>query len=269
MKKIIIGLIVTIVLLVAIDFAAASAAEYQVSTRMREQLSLPDDPAVKINGFPFLAQAVAGDYRKVDVSADRVVVGQLKEVGVRAELYHVRVPFGQVLSGTPSIHVDDAQGSLLITKDDLIKQFPGVTKLTVQPIDYGALDGALQDSANAAPGSTVTGFTPDQAVRLIGTMSVLGQKMDVSVIAVLQLAGRQIQISPRDIRVGSGAAAAKLPQVMQTGLRSLFTVRIDPGTLPFAVTPTTLQAVDNGLLISGVAHDLVISSGPTAARAEK
>jgi len=120
----------------------------------------------------------------------------------------------------------------------------------------------------AAAGSTVTGIVPDQAVRLVGTMSVLGQKMDVSVIAVLQLAGRQIQISPRDIRVGSGAAATKLPQVVQTGLRSLFTVRIDPGTLPFAVTPTTLQAVDNGLLISGVAHDLVISSGPTTARAE-
>ncbi|MDT7637383.1 MAG: hypothetical protein QOC83_1671, partial [Pseudonocardiales bacterium] len=34
MKKIIIGLIVAIVLLVAVDFAAASAAEYQVSTRM-------------------------------------------------------------------------------------------------------------------------------------------------------------------------------------------------------------------------------------------
>lgn len=268
MKKIIIGLIVAIVLLVAIDFAAASAAEYQVSTRMREQLALPDDPAVKINGFPFLAQALAGDYKKVDVSADRLTVGQLRDVGVRAELYHVRVPFGQVLSGTPSIHVDDAQGSLLITKDDLMKQLPGVTKLSISSVDYGALDVALQDKADATPGSSLTGMSPDQAVRLVGTTTVLGRPVTVSVIAALQLSGRQIQISPRDIRVGTGSDAARLPQVVQTGLRGMFTVRVDPGTLPFAVTPTTLQAVDNGLLISGVAHDLVISSGPTSARAE-
>ena len=267
MKRIVIGLIVAIVLLVALDFAAASAAEYQVSSKVRQQLALPDDPSVKINGFPFLAQALAGDYKKVDVSADRLTVGEMHEVGVRAELYHVRVTLREILTGSPSIRVDDAQGSVLITRDDLIKQLPGVTKLTIGPIDRGALDGALADSANAAPGSSVTGISPDQAVRMVASTSVLGQKVDVSVIAVLQLAGRQIQISPRDIRVGSGADATRLPQVVQTGLRSMFTVRIDPGVLPFSVTPTSLQAVDNGLLISGVAHDLVISPGVSSASA--
>ncbi|HEX4247519.1 MAG TPA: DUF2993 domain-containing protein [Pseudonocardia sp.] len=257
-----------IVLLVAVDFAAASAAEYQVSNRMREQLALPDDPAVKINGFPFLAQAIAGDYKKVDVSADRLTVGQLHEVGVRAELYHVRVPFQEVLSGSPTIHVDNAQGSVLITNTDLVKQLSGVTKLNISAVDYGALDVALQDKADATPGSSLTGISPDQAVRLVATTSVLGRQMNVTVIAALQLSGRQIQISPRDIRVGTGSDAARLPQVVQTGLRGLFTFRIDPGMLPFHVTPTRLQAVDNGLLITGVARDLVLNPSTTSMRAE-
>ncbi|MGQ0481233.1 MAG: hypothetical protein ACT4O0_09425, partial [Pseudonocardia sp.] len=51
---------------------------------------------------------------------------------------------------------------------------------------------------------------------------------------------------------------AALPRIMQSGLRQLFTLRIDPGTLPFGMTPTTLKAVDNALEVSGSGRDLVI-----------
>jgi hypothetical protein len=266
MKRIVIGLIVAIVLLVAVDFVAASAAEYQVSMKMREQLALPTDPAVKINGFPFLAQALSGDYKRVDVEAERLTVGPLHNVGVRAALYHVRVPFSQVISGSvDELKVDDAQGSVVITKEDLIKQMPMVSKLSIGPVDDGALAAALADSASAVPGSSVTGISPDSAVRMVATTSFLGQKMNVSVIAVMELAGRQVQISPRDIRLGSGPDGAKLPQVVQSALREMFTVRLDPGTLPFAVTPTRLRAVDDALEVSGVAHDVVVASPTSAA----
>lgn len=264
MKRIVIGLIVAIVLLVAVDFAAASAAEYQVSAKMRAQLALPDDPAVKINGFPFLVQAFAGDYKRVDVEADYLNVGAMNNVGVRAELYHVRVPFSQVIGGSVhNVHVDNAEGTVRITQVDLMKQMSQVTnisKLKISPVDDGALDAALADSGKAAPGSSVTGVNPDSAVRLAGVVTFLGQKMNVQVIAVLNLAGGQIQITPRDIRIGSGSDAAKLPQLVQTQLRKLFTVKIDPGLLPFAVTPTRLRAVPEALEISGVAQDVVLGA---------
>ncbi|WP_028938368.1 LmeA family phospholipid-binding protein [Pseudonocardia spinosispora] len=264
MKRIVIGLIVAIVLLVAVDFAAASAAEYQVSAKMREQLALPDDPAVKINGFPFLTQAFAGDYSRVDVEANYLAIGKMENLGIRTQLFHVRVPFSQVISGSVrSIRVDNAEGTVRIMKDDLMRQMSQVTpitKLTVSPVDDGALDAALADSGKATPGSSVTGINPDSAVRLGGVVSFLGQKMNVQVIAVLNLAGNQIQITPRDIRIGSGAEAAQLPQLVQTQLRKLFTVKVDPGVLPFSVTPTRLRAVPDALEISGVAHDVVLGS---------
>jgi hypothetical protein len=267
MKRIVIGLLVAIVLLVAVDFAAASAAEYRVSTTLRSQLALPVHPAVKIDGFPFLVQAVLGDYKQVEVRATDLTVGQLRDVEADATLYHVKVPLSDVLRG--EVHgatVESVQGSVQITKQDIATQMSRltrVTKLSIGPVDDGVLDAAFASSGQAVPGSSVTGIDPDTAVRMVGYTSVLGQQMQVSVIAVLQMQGRQIQVVPRDIRVGSGAQAAKLPSVVQAGLRSLFTMKIDPGKLPFDVTPTRLRAVGDGLEITGNAHNVVLGTPST------
>jgi hypothetical protein len=41
-------------------------------------------------------------------------------------------------------------------------------------------------------------------------------------------------------------------------LEELFTLRIDPGSLPLEVTPTELRAVNGSLEISGLAEDLTL-----------
>src|ERR1041384_1022558 len=68
-KFLIITVIVLGVLLVAADFALAAAGEYQIAQRMREKLQLSEDPAVRINGFPFTLQALRGDYQHVEIRA--------------------------------------------------------------------------------------------------------------------------------------------------------------------------------------------------------
>jgi hypothetical protein len=259
MRRIVITLIVAVALIVAVDFAAASAAEYQVSKQMRERLALPGDPDVRIDGFPFLLQAFFGDYKKVDVYAQKVTVGDLRNVGVHALLYHVRLPFREVLSGNvQGLSVDDVQGSILITKDDLARKLPGVTELHIETVNTDDIDKAKRNSDEATPESSMSGVDPDQAVRLIATLPVLGKKVKVTVLAVLQQTGQDIVISPRDIRVGSGAAATQLPRMAQIGLRQLFTLRLAPGTLPFGATPTMLKAVDNAVELTGSMRDLVI-----------
>jgi hypothetical protein len=181
----------------------------------------------------------------------------------------VRLPFRDVLRGNvQGLAVDDVQGSVLITKDDLTRKLPGVSELHIEPVDTSALDKAKQATDDATEESSVSGVDPDQAVRLIATTSVLGKKVKVTVLAVLQLTGKEIQIIPRDIRIGSGSAAAQLPRMAQIGLRQLFTVRLAPGMLPFGATPTMLKAVDNAVELTGSMRDLVIgapSAGPTAA----
>ena len=262
MKRMVIPVVIAVALLVALDFVAAAAAEYQVSTRLR---ALPSAPDGRSGGFPFLTQALAGDYRKVEVYAEKLDVGQLTDVGLTARLYHVRVPFRDVVAGSVTgFTVDDTQGSVLITKEELANLLPGVSRLRVEPVDETVLDEARQDAADATPGSSVSGVDPDQAVRLVATTSILGQEVNASVIAVLLLSGQEVQVVPRDIRVGTGADAAALPKAVQNGLRQLFTLRIEPGSLPFGITPTTLKAVDNALEVAGSARNLVVGD-PDAA----
>jgi hypothetical protein len=266
MKRIVITAVVVVAVLVGLDFAAAAVAEYQVSTRMQAQLSLPSEPDVRIGGFPFLLQAVAGDYRKVDVYAEKLDVGELTDLGMHALLYHVRVPLTDVLTGSVrGLRVDQAEGSVLVTKEDLANMLPGTKRLRVEPVNDFTLDEARQGADNAAPGSTLAGVDPDHAVRLVGTITVLGQPVTASVIAVLEMSGKEIQISPRDIRVGNGDAVNQLPRAVQNSLRQAFTLRIDPGRLPFGVTPTRLRALDNALELSGSTDGLVIGDPAAAA----
>ena len=128
------------------------------------------------------------------------------------------------------------------------------------------IDKARQNSADAAPGSTVSGLDPDRAVKLIATTTLAGKEVEATVIAALELSGQEIRVVPRDIRVGWGAAATRLPAVVQAQLRRMFTLRLQPGTLPFNATPTQLKAVDRALEISGSAQDVRIGDAGSDGR---
>ena len=261
MRRLVIALLVLIGVLLVADFGAAALAESAVSRQMRAQLALADDPSVRINGFPFLTQAVAGEYRSVDVDAQRISLGQLRELGVRAQLRDVEAPLPMLLgSGEKTLQVRAAEGTVRIPANDVQRLVPGVTKLRIETVDEGALERAIDDGADVSVGD----LDPDKAVRLVGTGSLLGQQAEIAVIAELQLADGQIRIVPRDIRLSTPGAPA-IPAAAQQTLQRLFTLRIDPGSLPLQVTPTKLRATPDGALeISGRARDLTLGGTSTA-----
>jgi len=262
MKRLLVVLVVLVGVLVAADFGAAAVAESAVSRQMREQIGLTTDPAVRINGFPFLTQALTGEYRSVDITADRIPVGQMKDLEVVARLRDVTAPLGELLgSGPKALHVAEADGTVRIPANDLERLLPGVDQLRIETIDDEALQRAVEEGGEAS----ITEIDPESAVRLAGTAQVLGQEVEISVIAELQLAQNgQIQIVPRDVRLGDADAPA-LPPIVQRGLSRLFTVRVDPGSLPLQVTPTELRASGGALEITGRATDLVLDGGAAAA----
>ncbi|HEY0638536.1 MAG TPA: DUF2993 domain-containing protein [Pseudonocardiaceae bacterium] len=244
LKKAAIVLVVLIGLLVAVDFGSAAAAEYQVSKRLRGNLDLPDDPAVRINGFPFLLQAFSGDYRDVDVAADRVTVARLRDIDVEATLHHVRVPFSDLVSGSAdTVRVDEVVGRVRVQAAELGK-LVNVDDLTVEPVT----DRDLPDNGDEP--------LPENAVKLTGTPEILGRRIKVTVVAGMELVGGQVQITPYRAKLDAG-----LPVEAEEAALRLFTTRLDPGQLPFTVTPTKVTADNGSLVVEGTARDVVINAG--------
>ena len=261
MRRLIIALLVLVGLFVAVDFGSAALAESAVSRQMREQIGLADDPSVRINGFPFLTQAIAGQYSSVDVSASRIRVGELQELNVAAQLRDVGAPLPMLLGpGPKTLVVREAEGTVRVPATDVERLVDGVEDLRIETIDDEALEQAVEDGGPAS----LTQIDPEQAARFGGTVTVLGQQIDVWLIAVLQLVNGQVQVEPRYIHLGGDDAPA-LPTFAQTTLQQLFTVRLNPGQLPLSVTPTDLRAVNGALEISGTAENLTLGAGALAA----
>jgi hypothetical protein len=256
MRRVVIGLLVLVGLLVAVDYGSAALAESAVSRQMREQIGLADDPSVRINGFPFLTQAVSGHYRSIDVDASRIHLGKLQELDVSAQLRDVTAPLPMILgSGPKSLRVREAEGTVLVSATDVQRLLPGIKDLRIDSLDDAALEQVVEDGG--AP--SLAQLDPDHAARFSGTATLLGQQEDVSVIAVLQLDAGQAEIIPQDIRLGDDQKP--LPQAAQRTLQQLFTVRIDPGSLPLQISPTALKAENGSLAISGKAQNLTLGAG--------
>ena len=262
MRRLVIALLALVGVLVVADFGAAALAESAVSRQMRTQLALADDPSVRINGFPFLTQAVAGKYGSVDVDAQRISLGQLRELGVRAQLRDVQAPLPMLLGpGEKTLLVRAAEGTVRIPANDVQRLLPGIEKLRIETLDEGALEKAVDDGADVS----IADLDPDEAVRLVGTSNLLGQSTEVTVIATLELVENRIRIVPQDIRL-AGTDTPTIPGPVRQSLQRLFTITIDPGTLPLQVAPTKLRATPDGALeISGRARDLTLGGTTVAA----
>src|SRR4051794_4239386 len=256
MRRLVIALLVLAGLLVAADFGSAALAESAVSREMRTQLGLADDPSVRINGFPFLTQAISGQYSSVDVDAKRITVGQLKELSVSAQLRDVQAPLSMLLgSGAKTLQVNEVEGTVQVPANDLERLVPDIADLRIETLDQNALDQVADTTDDPA----LAEMDPKNTVRLVGTGTFLGQKTEATVIAALELVDGQIRITPKNVQLGGDAA--KIPAALQRTLTQLFTVKIDPGKLPLRVTPTDVRA-QNGLLeVSGKARDLTLGPG--------
>lgn len=252
MRAVVITLLVLTGLVVAVDFGAAAAVEYKMSEQLRSELALAADPSVRINDFPFLPQAVSGSYSEIEMQAAGLTVGPLTDVGVEATLHDVTAPLAEVTSGMlGSARAAAVDGRVRIRDTDLGRAI-GIEDLRLQP----ASDEEVEESLGSA---AVSESDDDRraAVRMVATTDVTGQRGEIIVIGLLELADGVIRVTPTEIRFSTdGVGQDSLPALIREPLLAVLTTEVDPGGLPFTVTPTAVYVETGSLLVEGTAQDV-------------
>lgn len=242
-RKLIIAVLAVVALVVAADFAAAAAAEHMVATQLRQQAGLSRDPSVRITGFPFLTQALAGRYSAIEVRASGLSVQRLHDLGVEATLHDVDARLSQVSTGhLQSVRVAQVDGRVRITDSDL-GQAIGLDDLRIQQ-PPSATDSA---SGTRAP------------IQLVATTHFAGQPLEVVGIGVIELTGDLVRITINEVRsVRDGAGAVSLPPTLRHTLLTTLSTDVKPGNLPFAVTPTRVWVQTGSVVVEGRATDVTL-----------
>ncbi|GGP81159.1 LmeA family phospholipid-binding protein [Saccharothrix coeruleofusca] len=249
-RKLVVAVLVLGALLVAADFGLAAAGEYQVAQKMRDKLSLSEDPSVRINGFPFITQALAGDYRDIEISATGVPVrDQLRELEVRANLYHTRIALSDLLAGnTRGAKIDQVRGSVKINAADLNRLVNQVTPFTDM-----AIEPDTREDVPAQAGPTTA------AVKLSGNTTLAGRKLRVTAYGSVSLVGGLVEIAVSDVQLDD-TSLASLGDALGA-VRQALAVKIDPGVLPFTVTPTAVRVESGALTVEGTVDDIPLDQG--------
>ncbi|GLZ31445.1 hypothetical protein Lesp02_36330 [Lentzea sp. NBRC 105346] len=254
-KILIITLIVLGVLLVGADFALAAAGEYQIAQKMREKLQLKEDPSVRINGFPFILQAVRGDYRHIRIQATGVPVKDekndidIRDLDIEANLLHTRIPLSDLLAGrTGNAVIDQVDGSVKVKALDLNRFINGRTpfdKLSIEPDTRPA----VTTTAGEKPSSTAP-------VKLSGTAALAGKQVVVTAFGVVAVVDGQLQVSVEDVQLDDMSLAQLIP-----ALRDAMNIKVAPGALPFGVTPTAVQVESGAFTLHGTVENVPLDQG--------
>ena len=264
-KKIVIVLVVIVGVLVAADFGVAAAAEYQVSKKMRTELNLAADPSVDIHGFPFITQAIAGDYQDISINATGVPAkNTLRDLEVDADLHHVRVALSDLLSGSvQQLKVDEVDGQVQIKASD-VGRLLNIPDLTIDPVSLDTIYGVGADEKQQLQDQQ-TGSDPQTAgLVLTGSIDVAGEKTKVSVFGVIQLAGGDIKVTPTKLQVSNSLLqSTNLADSFAQSLLSKFQVDLKPSDLPlpFTVQVTGVEVNSGILVVQGKARNVVLNAG--------
>ena len=228
MRKLLIGVAVLAVLLVAADRISVAVAENQISDRLTSAYGLPDKPGVSITGFPFLTQVAAGDYQQIDVSASQVPAdgATLHDLTVRLRDVHATV--GQVLgNGSSMVTADQAAGSAMVGFGTVDRRLPGGLRLHADGKDLS----------------------------VSGRLAYHGVHIPVSATVAVGVSDSGIKVSPVRVNV------AGLPGLPVSAYSSQLHIVVPLSTLPLHLHLTSVHVTPDGLRIAASARHVQFARG--------
>jgi hypothetical protein len=228
MRKLLIGVAVLAVLLVAADRISVAVAENQISDRLTSAYGLPGKPGVSITGFPFLTQVAAGDYRQIDVSASQVSAGGATLHNLDVELSGVHATVGQVLGkGSSMVTADRAAGSAMVGFGTVDRRLPAGFRLH-------------RDGKNLS---------------VSGKLAYHGAHIPVSATVALGVSDSGIRVTPVRVDVPG------LPGLPASAYSSRLRIVVPLSTLPLHLHLTSVHVTPRGLRIAASARHVQFARG--------
>jgi hypothetical protein len=273
-RRLVITFAVLLGLLVIADFGAAAIFEYQVSKRARDQFDLSDDPSVKVGGFSFLAQAFSGEYGHVTIDAKGVPVEDtLRDLEVHIDLRDVQAPLGELVSGSlKEVKVREVEGQVRVKASDVNRAVAenkspairSITNLTIEPVseqdvasDPGDRTDAEQEAAERAAEAEIEDTTA--GARICATVDIGGEETELCAFGIISLVDAKMTFTPGRLELrNSVLGSGQLPPTLDAAAKQALTFTLDPGELPFTVTPTAVTVESGVLSVKGTAIDVVL-----------
>jgi hypothetical protein len=221
-------LLLVLGLLVVVDRVGVGIAEDRVATQVAQRGGLAGPPEVDITGFPFLTQALRGDYRDVRLQLTAEQLGQPAGTHADVSLRGVHVPLSDVLSGSvQQIPVDRVDGTATISYALLAQQLGGDTVLTQEG------DG----------------------IRVTRRVEVLGTELPLTATGTVRLEGGDVVIDVGDASAGS----LQVPDAVLRRAAGLLDLRYPVPALPFGLQLTSAVPAADGVDVRVEATDTVLS----------
>lgn len=232
-RKLVISLGIMAGLLVLADRGLAAVAGNATANRVARHEGLSEDPEVTFRGFPFLTQAVRGDFQAVDVTVRDLERNGLVIDRIDAHLEGVRIDLGDALGGrVGAVPVREGDATVRLTYGDL------QSYLSTRP-------GNLRLVTKAGRVVVVTSF----GIPRVGTVDVEGTPR-------VSVAGRTVRVTVSQMRRSDGGGGLAAALAAQAASRASFSIPL--GSLPFGITAASAELTDTALLIQATAEGIVV-----------
>ena len=221
-------LLLVVGLLVVVDRVGVGIAEDRVAEQVAQRGGLTAPPAVEIAGFPFLTQALGGEYDDVRLQLTAEELGQPAGTHADVSLRGVHVPLSDVLSGSvQQIPVDRVDGTATLSYELLAQQLGGDTVL-------------VQDG---------------DGIRVTKRVQLAGLDVPVTATGTVRLEDGDVVVDVGDASAGS----ADVPDAVVQRAASLLDLRYPVPALPFGLQLTSVAPAADGVDVRVEATDTVLS----------
>jgi LmeA-like phospholipid-binding len=225
-KGLVIFLILVIGLVIAADRIGLAVAQDEIAKNVASQYDLDHKPEVKIKGFPFLNQALSGEYGEIDVT-----VGDVTQLGVHltdtvVTLKGVKAPLSDAVHGDSSKMVaDTATSEATVSYADVDKESPRGMKVSAK----------------------------GNALQVRGPVTVLGVTRTLTATVTVRPSGRSVRVVPQTVNAGG----ATLPVAL---IQQAFTFTMPVKGLPLNTRISDVKVQPDGLRVTTTGEHVNLES---------